>query len=176
MAFIQVKEGRSPEEVLAKLNQHFPELSATRSGNLIGQIRLIKVVETSAWAISIISFIACCIIVMNTFMMAVAERTKEIGILMAVGWSRWMVAKNIVFEAIGICLLGGVLGNLMGFVQLWVFSQINPEGLGWWVSLSGSVDILAKSIGLSLLLGIIGSLYPALRASKLLPAEALRYE
>ena len=176
MAFIQVKEGKSPEDVLEKINQHFPQFSATRSGNLIGQIRLIKVVEASAWTISIISFIACCIIVMNTFMMAVTERTKEIGILRAVGWSRLMVAKNIVFEAIGICLLAGILGNLMGFVQLWIFSQVNPEGLGWWVSLSGSIDILLKSIGLSLLLGIIGSLYPALQASKLLPAEALRYE
>ena len=134
MAFIQVKEGKSPDEILEKINQHFPELSATHSGNLIGQIRFIKVVETSARTISIISFIACCIIVMNTFMMAVTERTKEIGILRAVGWSRWMVARNIVFEAMGICLLGGILGNLVGLVQLWIFSQVNPEGLGWWVS------------------------------------------
>jgi len=176
MAFIQVREGKSPDEILEKINQNFPELSATHSGNLIGQIRLIKVVETSARTISIISFIACCIIVMNTFMMAVTERTKEIGILRAVGWSQWMVARNIVFEAMGICLLGGILGNLVGLVQLWIFSEINPEGLGWWIPLSSSADILVKSIGLSLLLGIVGSLYPALQASKLLPAEALRYE
>jgi putative ABC transport system permease protein len=113
---------------------------------------------------------------MNTFFMAVSERTKEIGILMAMGWSRIMIMRTIISESMMICFLGGLLGNLMALVQLWFFHTINPEGLGWLVSMSVSVEIFWESMGLSLLLGWIGSLYPAFRASKLLPAEALRYE
>ena len=113
---------------------------------------------------------------MNTFLVAVSERTKEIGLMMAVGWSRLMVMKMIISESLVVCFLGGVLGNLIAAVQLWLFHTMNPEGLGWLVSMSFSTRIFLESVALSLLLGIAGSLYPAIRASRLLPAEALRHE
>jgi putative ABC transport system permease protein len=176
MAFIQVGGRRTPKEVAERINTSFPGLSAIRGGEFVGEIRLIKVIDASALTISIVSFLACCFIVMNTLMMAITERTKEFGILMAIGWNRFMIAKTILFEAILICLGGGVLGNLIGIAQLWLFNYINPEGLGWWVSLSGNGRIFFQSLGLSALLGLISSLYPVLLTSKLLPAEALRYE
>jgi putative ABC transport system permease protein len=176
MAFIQVAGGRNPKEVAERINTRFQGLSAIRGGEFVGEIRLIKVIEASALTISIISFLACCFIVVNTLMMAVTERTKEFGVLMAIGWGRFMIAKTILFEAILICLAGGILGNLIGIAQLWLFNYINPEGIGWWVSLSGNVNIFLQSLGLSALLGLVSSLYPALLTSKLLPAEALRYE
>ena len=95
---------------------------------------------------------------------------------MAIGWNRFIIAKTILFEAILICLAGGILGNLIGIAQLRLFHYINPEGLGWWVSFSGNGHIFFQSLGLSALLGLISSLYPVLLTSKLLPAEALRYE
>jgi len=176
MAFIQVAIGSNSQEVINEINKHFQNLSAVRSGEFIGQIRLLKTVDVFAWTVSIISFFTCCIIVMNTFVMVVSERTKEIGILMAVGWTRLMIMNTIICEAIMVCFFGGLLGNLIGMFQLWVFYTINPEGLGWLVPMTSSINIFLESIGLSLLLGIVGSLYPAFRASKLLPAEALRYE
>jgi len=95
---------------------------------------------------------------------------------MAIGWGRLMIAKTLFFEAALICIAGGILGNVIGMAQLWLFDYINPEGLGWWVSFSGNIPIFFQSLGLSALLGLISSLYPALLTSKLLPAEALRYE
>ena len=176
LAFIQVARGYDQREVAARLNARFPGLSVIRGGDFVGEIRLIKVIDASALTISIISFLACCFIVMNTLMMAVTERTKEFGILMAIGWGRGMIATTILFEAVLTCIAGGILGNLMGMAQLWLFDYINPEGLGWWVSFSGNVSIFLQSLGLSALLGLISSFYPALLTSKLLPAEALRYE
>lgn len=176
MAFIQVAQGRDPREVATRIGARFPGLSVIRGGEFVGEIRLIKIIDASALTISIISFFACCFIVMNTLMMAVTERTKEFGILMAIGWGRLMIAKTIFFEAVLICVAGGILGNLIGVAQLWLFDTINPEGLGWWVSFSGNIPIFFQSLGLSALLGLISSLYPALLTSKLLPAEALRYE
>lgn len=176
MAFIQVAGRHDPKEVAARINMRFPGLSVIRGGEFVGEIRLIKVIDASALTISIISFLACCFIVMNTLMMAITERTKEFGILMAIGWGRLMIAKTIFFEAILICIVGGILGNLIGAAQLWLFDYINPEGLGWWVSFSGNVPIFFRSLWLSALLGLISSLYPILLTSKLLPAEALRHE
>jgi putative ABC transport system permease protein len=108
--------------------------------------------------------------------MAVSERTREIGILMAIGWGRSMIMKTIILEALILCLAGGFIGNLLGLFQNWAFNVLNPEELAWLVPVSIPWEISLESIGLALLLGIAGSLYPALRASRLLPAEALRYE
>ncbi len=176
MAFLQTTVGSDPGDVARDICRRLQNVSAVTSGEFVGQIRLFKTMDVFVWGISLISFVTCCIIVMNTFLMAVSERTKEIGLLMAVGWSRLRVMKMIVCESLMVCLLGGLLGNLMAFIELWLFHVMNPEGLGWLVSMSFSMKIFWESIALSLLLGTAGSLYPAIRASRLLPAEALRYE
>jgi putative ABC transport system permease protein len=176
IAFVQVAHGSDPREVVDDINRQFSNLSAVRSGEFIGQVRVIRTVDVFAWVVSLISLITCCVIVMNTFLMTVTERTKEIGLLRAVGWSRIMIMRMIISESVMVCFLGGILGNLVALAELWFFYSVNPEGLGWLVSTSFSVTLFWESIGLSLLLGIIGSLYPAIRASRLLPAEALRCE
>ena len=176
MVFLQVAVGSDLDKVVDDINKQFPNLTAVKSGEFIGQIRLFNTVDFFAWVVSVISFVTCCIIIMNTFVMTVSERTKEIGILMAVGWSRIMIMKTIISESVVICFFGGILGNMMAIAELWVFYTFNPGVLAWLDPLSISMDIFLKSIGLSLLLGMSGSLYPAIRASRLLPAEALRYE
>jgi putative ABC transport system permease protein len=176
MAFLQLTAGSDPQRVAQSINQEFQNLNAVSSGEFITQERLFKTVNVFTWTVTLISFVTCCIILMNTFLMAVSERTKEIGILMAIGWGRAMIMKTIILEALILCLTGGIIGNLLSLLQNWFFNMLNPEGLAAMVPVSLSWDIFLESIGLSLLLGIAGSLYPALRASKLLPAEALRYE
>jgi putative ABC transport system permease protein len=176
MAFLQLTAGSDPQRVAQSINQEFQNLTAVSSGEFITQERLFKTVNVFTWTVTLISFMTCCIILMNTFLMAVSERTKEIGILMAIGWGRAMIMKTIILEALILCLIGGMIGNLLSLLQNWFFNLLNPEGLAAMVPVSLSWDIFLESIGLSLLLGIAGSLYPALRASKLPPAEALRYE
>ncbi len=176
LAFIRLKKGSGPEKVTEKINNTFPHLYAMRSGDFIGQLRLVKVTDTSATIISLIALLASCVVIMNTLLMSISERTKEIGILMAIGWSRFMIIRMVVLESLFICFAGGIMGNLAGFLVLWLINYINPEGLGWWVSASGHLSIFLKSTGIALLLGIISSLYPAFVATRLMPAEALRYE
>jgi ABC-type antimicrobial peptide transport system permease subunit len=66
-------------------------------------------------------------------------------------------------------------GNMMGLLELWILNQINAVGLGW-IPVSISFEVFLQSMGLSLLVGILSSLSPVLMASRLRPAEALRYE
>jgi putative ABC transport system permease protein len=176
MVFIQIIRGRDPKEVMEKIQNRLPGVTAMRGGEFVGEIRMIRIVEASTWTVSLISFITCCIVVMNTILMTVRERIKEFGILMAIGWSRFRIIRTILLEAILICMMGGILGNLFGMVLLWCFSYINPEGLGWWVTFTTHPDVFLQSIGLSLLLGAISSYYPGQVITKMLPSEALRYE
>jgi putative ABC transport system permease protein len=108
--------------------------------------------------------------------MAVSERTKEIGILMAIGWSRSRIMRTIIWESLVICFIGGLVGNLMSLALLWGLQFVHPAGVWVWASVSGVPRIILISMGVSLLLGLLSSLYPAFLSTRLLPAEALRHE
>ena len=174
MAFAQVAFGADPRVVADEINKSLRNVTAVRSGEFVNQLRFINTVDVFVWVITVITLITSCFMIMNTFIMAVSERTAEIGILRAVGWTAFMVVKVIVLESIVLCLAGALLGNLLAFGELWCFEKTNPEGLGWLVSTSTSFGIFFESLALALALGVAGALYPALRASRLLPAEAIR--
>lgn len=176
LAFVQVRKGVDPRAVAQRINEGFPTLNATWSGDFAGQTRLVTIVETVTWAISAIAVLAGCIVVMNTLLMALSERTNEIGVLMAIGWSRFMIMRNIVAEALIVCFVSSVAGNLLGLLQVRIFNYLNPAGIGWWTSVEWNAAILVKSVGIALLMGLASSLYPALHATRLMPAEALRHE
>jgi putative ABC transport system permease protein len=175
IAFIQVRPGDDVRQVTDEIGRRFPHLSALPSADFSGQVRMFNTVNIFVWIISLISLFTCCIVVMNTLLMAVSERTKEIGILMAVGWSRFMVYRMILKEAVIICFAGGVAGNIGGLLFLVLLNEMKTLGVGWF-PLAIPAAIVLKSLALSVVLGIAGSFYPAVVAIKLLPGEALRYE
>jgi putative ABC transport system permease protein len=124
--------------------------------------------------ISVMAIAAGGLTVLNTMMMAVFERTREIGVLRAVGWRRRAVLRMILRESVLLGLLGGVLGVVLSF-GLTALMRTNAS-LGSWVDPVWAWDIFARAMLLSLLLGAAGGLYPAYRATRLQPIEALRYE
>lgn len=178
IALIRVKQGIDPESLIEKIEKEIPDLLAVRSGEFLESIKMNEAVEAFALIASLISLIIAGIFVVNTMLMSISERTKEIGILMAVGWSRLMVIKTIMAESIILSLLGGILGNIFGLILLWIFNSSRITGLDWmnWVPTSLSMVIVLKSISLSVILGALCSLYPSFIVSRLLPADALRYE
>ncbi|MBN1630457.1 MAG: ABC transporter permease [Thermoleophilia bacterium] len=176
LALIRLKQGVPVAEAADLIEARLPGLSVVRSGEFAGQISLIRVVDTSAWAISLIALLGSCIVVMNTLVMAVSERTKEIGILMAIGWSRSRIMRTIVWESLIICFVGGLVGCLVGLFLIWGLQFVHPAGLWLWASVSGIPRVVLISVGISLLLGVVSSLYPAFVSTRLQPAEALRHE
>ena len=175
MAFIQVEPGSDAQQAIGRIQERFPNLSALTSADFPGQVRMFHTVNLFVWVISLISLFTCCIVVMNTFFMAVSERTKEIGILMAVGWSRFRIFRMILGEVMIICLAGGVIGNVAGLIFFFAISRMNDIGLGW-MPTTIPAEIVAQSLAISIGLGIVCSSYPAIVASMLLPVDALRYE
>ncbi len=175
MLFIRVKNNVNPVTIIHKINNDYPELYAARSGDFANHLRLNNTVKTFVWAITVISLFTSCIIISNTLIMSITERTREIGILMAIGWSKLRIIRMIMNEALLISLAGCLAGNIIGIIQLWILNHINAVGLGW-IPVFISYETFFKSIVFSAVVGILSAISPAIIASKLLPAEALRYE
>ena len=108
--------------------------------------------------------------IMNIMLVSVTERTREIGLRMAVGARGSDILKQFLIESIVICLVGGIIGIFAGHA----FSIIMSKFMGWPVAISYVAIVI--SFGVSALVGIVFGYYPAWKAARLDPIEALRYE
>ncbi|HUP00279.1 MAG TPA: ABC transporter permease [Gemmatimonadota bacterium] len=117
-----------------------------------------------------ISLVVGGIVVMNIMLVAVTERTREIGIRKAVGARRSDVLRQFLTEAVILSAVGGLIGVGLGFAIAILISSVTPlpYSLTWWS--------IALGIGLASIVGIVFGLYPAAKASRLDPIAALRYE
>jgi putative ABC transport system permease protein len=111
--------------------------------------------------------------VMNTMIMSVMERRREIGVMKAIGATNRMVLQQIITESAMISLLGGIGGVLLGALGSIILSNVIGGGQ---ITATVTPSLAATGIGFALFLGIIGGLYPARKASMVDPVEALRYE
>ena len=136
--------------------------------------KIIPVTETSAWVTSIVLFASVTLFSLKSQFGSVVERTKDIGILKAIGWADSDITKQIFIESFLQGLAGGIVGIGLGCVIILLIPQL---GLVSAQNLVLTIPPLVVIIGLitSLSGGIVAGIFPALRAAKLQPAEALRH-
>jgi putative ABC transport system permease protein len=108
--------------------------------------------------------------IMNIMLVSVSERTREIGIRKAIGAQKLDILLQFLIEAVTISLLGGLIGLGLGYFVVNVVAPIIN------ITMVMSTGVATLSVAFSVLVGIIFGLYPANKASSLLPIEALRYE
>ncbi len=121
-------------------------------------------------SIAAVSLLVGGIGIMNIMLVSVTERTREIGVRMAVGAKPRHILAQFLVEALTLSLMGGVIGVALGLLA----AQRLSVSFGWPTLVRP--DIIAISVGFSAAVGIIFGLYPARKASRLDPIEALRYE
>jgi putative ABC transport system permease protein len=124
--------------------------------------------------ISILAIAVGGVSVLNTMLMSVLERTREIGVLRALGWRRRRVLGLVVQESLILAELGGAAGVLVAFglsALLRALPMIGESMLADWAP-----AVFLRAVAVATLLGLVGGLYPAYRATRLQPIEALRYE
>lgn len=121
-------------------------------------------------AIAAVSLLVGGIGIMNIMLVSVTERTREIGLRMAVGARPRDILSQFLLEALALSLLGGIIGAGLGIGLALKLG----DNFGWEVVIHPSITVI--SVGFSALVGIVFGLHPALQASRLDPIEALRYE
>lgn len=129
-------------------------------------------INSATTAIEALAIIIGGLGVINTMMMTVFERTREIGVLKSVGWSKKRILSMIMGESIVLTIISGIIGSILGVLAVFILFKLNGDNM----TLIFNINIFIKAFLVALSVGIIGGLYPAIKASRLSPTEALRYE
>jgi putative ABC transport system permease protein len=162
---VELKQVKTAIELLGNL-------SASTANEMLDKDRNFAILDAVSLAISLIAIIMGAIYVLNALMMATQERTREIGIFTAIGWSQRRIMASIVVEGILMCVIGCVLGLALSFLAALAFPYI--PAIGNLVSFRPSIRLIVLVLLAAFVLCVLGSLFPAWRAVRMLPAEALR--
>ena len=159
------------EEIKNKVARLGP-LLAVPNDQLLQHDRNILVLRAVSRSVSLIALTMGALSVLNTLLMAVQERTREIGVMMAIGWSRSRTMAAIVFEGILIGVAGCLAAIPFSFFISIIFERLPT--IGGLLSFRPTLSILLPTLLVSILICGVGSLYPAWRAASLNPADAFR--
>jgi ABC-type antimicrobial peptide transport system permease subunit len=171
---IQLKELADADKAQERIERRFPDLSVTKSGDQATEESLMDMIGAFAWGISILAVLIGGVGMMNTVLMSIFERTREIGLLRALGWRKGRVLRMILTESVGLSLMGGVVGSALGIGLVVLFGRI-PATAGLMQG-EFSLSLFIQAFMVALGLGGIGGLYPAWRASQLDPLLAMQYD
>ncbi|WP_447979810.1 ABC transporter permease [Candidatus Nitrospira bockiana] len=108
--------------------------------------------------------------IMNLLLISVSERTREIGVRLAVGATPWQILFQWLLEAVTLAVIGGLMGVVLGILGSWLTTTL----AGWPAIVTVSSVVLA--VGSAVVVGIVSGLYPANKAARLNPIEALRHD
>jgi putative ABC transport system permease protein len=134
----------------------------------------IRMAQAMAWMTSVIALVIGAIGVLNTMIMSVFERTREIGILRAIGWRKSRVVRLILYESLLLSVFGALAGIGLAVAL--------THALTWWPLVNGFINgdvaaaVMIQGFFIALAVGLLGGAYPAYRGAYLLPTEALRHE
>lgn len=174
---LKIAEGYDTIEVSDKVTEDLDSLVGTDGYSLFSPASLAEMATeiTSTFsaflaAIAAISLLVGGIGIMNIMLVSVAERTKEIGIRKALGASPNVIRGQFISEALTLTILGGIMGIILGAALSYAVTNL----MDWSLHLSYVSFILA--MGFSMFVGVFFGWYPAMKASKLDPIEALNYE
>lgn len=173
-----VPRGESPEKYLKQAERQIeaalPGLRAVPAAERASDNQFVRLAHASAWGTSLIALLIGILGIANTMAMSVFERTREIGILRALGWRRRQVLILIQLEGVALGVGGGLIGMALGYGALLLLARL-PQSASL-VSSHVPLPLLAETLGIAVLAGLIAGALPAWRAAQLSPVEALRHD
>jgi len=158
----------------ALIEAALPGLNAAPAAEYAANNQFVTLAKAIAWGTSSIALLMGILGIANTMAMSVFERTREIGILRALGWKSWRILLLIQTEAVALGIGGGFIGIVFGWGVLRLLAAL-PQTASI-VSASLSPFYLFQALGVAVLSGLAAGAYPAWRAAHLSPVEALRHD
>ncbi len=162
------------QEAETAIEAALPGLRAVPAAERASNNQLVTLAHAAAWGTSLIALLVAALGIANTMAMSVFERTKEIGVLRAMGWSRRRVMALILAEAGALGLAGGAVGVLLGWGALSILGAL-PQTASI-ASTTLPVATLLEGLLMATVVGIAAGSVPAWRGAQLSPVEALRHE
>jgi putative ABC transport system permease protein len=162
------------EELKRRIQELDPSLNVLASGEFVASITQIRTARAMAWITSTVAMVLGGIGVLNTMAMSVYERTREFGLLRALGWPRLRVVRTILAESVLLALAGAALGSLAGLILPRLLAQVRAmSGL-----IEGNIDplVVVQGFAIALLMGFAGAAYPAYWGASLRPIDALHHK
>ena len=174
---VKVTDNANVTTVSQSIEDAYPnQLTTTTAEATASRINQgLSFIDTASWAISLLAIFIGAVGVINTMIMSVYERTREIGVLKAVGWKDRRILGMILGESIVLTLIAFIVGTVVAVVGVELILTLSPS-VGGIIKPSFAYDIFLRAFIVAFLVGVLGGLYPAYRASRLSPTEALRYE
>ncbi len=171
---ISLRDPERAEAVKEELKAAFPDIDFSLSSELGETTSDFRIMQEMADQLSLVAVFIGGVGMLNTMLMSVLERTREIGVLRSLGWRRRKILGMILQESLVLGAVGGVCGIPLGL------------GLGGLIGLAGiwggmmepiyTPQLFVQAIVVAAVAGVVGGLYPAWRATRMRPVEALRYE
>lgn len=171
---IKLENPEYTSTVISSIKTRYPRLEAMTTDEVTRNNEGYKMAKALAWATSLIALFVGALGTMNTVFMSVFERTKEIGILRALGWRRRRIIEMIIGESILVGIAGGIIGMGIGVIGVHFVNQI-PIVKGLIVG-DFSLSLFMQAGAIAMFMGIFGGIIPAYWGASISPVEALRYE
>ncbi|TVQ93503.1 MAG: FtsX-like permease family protein [Chromatiaceae bacterium] len=162
------------QELKDRLHLQFDDILFLETDDIAENNEIMRIFRAMAWGTSVVALTIALVVILNTLLMSVTERTRELGVLSALGWSPARILAVIICEGMILALLGGVAGALIGFFALQFLATVEP--LRGFLQPAITLRQLAEICAATVLLGMVGGFYPAMRAVSIDPVKALRYE
>lgn len=162
------------DKARAQIEAALPGMHAVPATERASNNQFVRIAQASAWGTSLIALLVGILGIANTMAMSVFERTREIGILRALGWRQWQILILIQLESVVLGVTGGVFGVFIGWGALHLLAALPQTATI--VSASFPWGLIAEAFGISVLAGLLAGAFPAWRASQLSPVEALRHD
>lgn len=165
------REAAAIQERLALL---FPGLSFLETKEVTDANQMIGLLKKLNWSISMIALLMGAFFILNTLLMSVNERIREIGILSALGWRKARIMAMVMIEGIILAAFGSAAGLLIGLAGLHRLASLKQ--MQGFVDPAISLRFMLEVILAATVLGLLGSIYPAWRTSRLRAVDALKKE